>query len=238
MKHYFPGLSKRCREYLDRIWEPITTAAREHGYTIGLHGSLNRDIDLVAAPWTDQAWSAEKMVEAVRKAVEHELGFCMASRDSPEDKPHGRRAWALYTSGGPYLDLSVMPLRDYPLRMAKQWKLDPLQYDLNGQLPLYVGDDWSLTGIVMANENGSLVPVDVSGWAVTGFVPAATGGSLPIPASTGASTGSVVLTADPTLSLQAAQSPAGIQPLLVMVDTDGKTHTIPAYGSDVVILTR
>lgn len=33
------------------IWE----VARGCGYAIGLHGSMKRDVDLIAVPWTDEA---------------------------------------------------------------------------------------------------------------------------------------------------------------------------------------
>jgi hypothetical protein len=90
----------------------IREVARGHGYAIGLHGSMARDLDLIAVPWMDNAATTEVLVEAVMKAVggqfaPHDMGFDR----NPCHKPHGRRAWSIYFSGMMfYIDLSVMPL--------------------------------------------------------------------------------------------------------------------------------
>lgn len=82
----------------------IWAVARKLGYSIGLHGSMKRDCDLIAAPWTVTAGSDEYLVEA--------LCTCLNARvvGEPEDKPHGRRAWSLQVDGHvKTIDLSVMP---------------------------------------------------------------------------------------------------------------------------------
>lgn len=90
----------------------LRAIAREHGYAIGLHGSMARDLDLVAVPWVDNAASAEVLVAAVMKAV----GGSFAPADwgferNPAIRPHGRRAWSIYFSGSMfYIDLSIMPV--------------------------------------------------------------------------------------------------------------------------------
>ena len=90
----------------------LRKVAREHGYALALHGSMARDLDLIAVPWVDNAATAETLVAAFVKAV--------GGRFSPEDwgfernpaiRPHGRRAWSIYFSGLMfYIDLSIMPL--------------------------------------------------------------------------------------------------------------------------------
>lgn len=87
----------------------LRDAARACGYALAVHGSMDRDFDLVAVPWTDDASSAEELVEAVCTAVD---GHFRARTDGgpwPREKPHGRRAWAIRLSGTAYIDLSVMP---------------------------------------------------------------------------------------------------------------------------------
>ena len=44
---------------------PIRRVAQRFGYAIAQHGSLARDIDLVAIPWTDEAVAPELLVEAI-----------------------------------------------------------------------------------------------------------------------------------------------------------------------------
>lgn len=85
----------------------LVEIAHEHGYALGLHGSLRRDMDVIAVPWTEEASSAEDLVEAIADR----LGTFLAGQlGQPGLKPHGRRAWSLILSGGSaYIDLSVMP---------------------------------------------------------------------------------------------------------------------------------
>lgn len=82
----------------------------ENGYALALHGSMGRDLDLVAIPWTDEAVAAEELVERIRELVD---GFIVDHPDHPETnpthKPHGRLAWAIHVGAGAYIDLSVMP---------------------------------------------------------------------------------------------------------------------------------
>lgn len=96
----------------------ITAVARLYGYAIGLHGSMARDLDLIAVPWTEAAAPAETLVEAIRDAVGgiirndpmHDGNKYDQQTRNPNDKPHGRRAWSIYFSGHRfYIDLSVMP---------------------------------------------------------------------------------------------------------------------------------
>jgi len=96
----------------------LTRAARSKGYALAVHGSMRRDLDLVAIPWTDEAAPAQEVAVAI---IEASGGFLLerekqpghpekwpGTRD-PAQKPHGRLAWSIHLGGGPYIDLSVMP---------------------------------------------------------------------------------------------------------------------------------
>jgi len=83
----------------------MAETARELGYALTLHGSMQRDLDVVAVPWTDEAVSAVALV--ARLVERHGM---RVTDDSPKNKPHGRRAWVLAMGGKFYVDLSVMPL--------------------------------------------------------------------------------------------------------------------------------
>lgn len=89
----------------------VRQVAAEHGYAIGVHGSMKRDLDLIAAPWTDGAAAPEIFVKAVAVAVS---GFIRTGKGRDDTgataRPHGRLAWTIHLGGGPYIDLSVMPL--------------------------------------------------------------------------------------------------------------------------------
>lgn len=101
----------------------LTEVARQFGYAIGLHGSMTRDLDLIAVPWTDAAAPAETLAEAIRDAVGGAIrndpptpgNKYDLNTHNPEQKPHGRLAWSIHFSGHRfYIDLSVMPRLDKP----------------------------------------------------------------------------------------------------------------------------
>ena len=83
--------------------------AREAGYALALHGSLQRDLDLVAVPWTSEAVTAEALIE---KFVS-ENGLIKIEPQGKE-QPHGRKSYSLSMGGDLYADISVMPLLTRP----------------------------------------------------------------------------------------------------------------------------
>lgn len=93
-----------------KVIDDVRAVAREHGYAIGVHGSLRstRDVDLIAVPWAKNAHAASTLVRAIAK-----LPYLKHNRDW-EGKPHGREGstfWILHRAQGcpRYVDLSVMP---------------------------------------------------------------------------------------------------------------------------------
>lgn len=106
MKNHENGVNRPLCYMLLLQW--LNDAANKHGYALGLHGSLNRDLDLIAAPWTEEAVCADQLVQALAKAaggwIEH--GACCVN---PEFRPHGRIAYTIQLGRGLYLDVSVMP---------------------------------------------------------------------------------------------------------------------------------
>lgn len=98
-----------CRSILDAILPAVRETARFHGYAIAVHGSLKRDIDLIAIPWTEQAVPASVLVQHVKGAIGGVLGNCI-ELGIPDQKPHGRMAYTLAHPGfAGEIDLSVMP---------------------------------------------------------------------------------------------------------------------------------
>jgi hypothetical protein len=99
------------------LYEPLIPVVRDVawglGYAVGVHGTLRRDLDLIATPWIDDAAGADLLVAEVTRAV----GGCQTE---PSSKPHGRRAWSIILFQHPpapkhdpwrypWIDLSVMP---------------------------------------------------------------------------------------------------------------------------------
>ena len=96
------------------LYDALVPVAREHGYALALHGSMARDLDLIAVPWTEEAATSDVLIAAITEAaggflIEHSPGTPREGRD-PTLKPHGRLAWSIHLKGQPYIDISVMPL--------------------------------------------------------------------------------------------------------------------------------
>lgn len=97
--------------FLSRL-PAIREAAKAHGYAVGLHGSLRRDLDLIAVPWRDGASDGNTLAHAIAFAA------CGLTRDGQhewEAKPAGRVATSVpccWTSdgvaGSGHIDLSIM----------------------------------------------------------------------------------------------------------------------------------
>lgn len=85
------------------IYAEMAARARELGYALSLHGSLNRDLDVVAIPWTHDAVSEADLIAALAETADGVLlGGVL-------NKPHGRRAQVIVTGASHYIDLSIMP---------------------------------------------------------------------------------------------------------------------------------
>jgi hypothetical protein len=108
------------RPHYERLIGPLRDRARELGYALAVHGTLKRDIDLIACPWTDAAVDARTLAEALRGVAAElndgkaDLAWREDCREwwedgKPGDKPHGRLCWMFHLGCGPYIDLSVMP---------------------------------------------------------------------------------------------------------------------------------
>lgn len=82
------------------IWE----TARALGYAIGLHGSMKRDCDLIAAPWVDNPAHPDDLIKALCVALN------ATQVGGVEAKPVGRIAVILQIDGYvKHIDLSIMP---------------------------------------------------------------------------------------------------------------------------------
>lgn len=117
------------------IYPGLCDVARAHGYALAIHGTLQRDLDLLAVPWMEEAAAVERLVDAIREHL-GALGYAellefqglpadqaaaiAAGAKNPDTsvKPHGRRAWSLYLAHGSYIDLSVFPPSSHPCAAA------------------------------------------------------------------------------------------------------------------------
>lgn len=89
-----------------RALPEIRRAAKEHGYAIGLHGSMRRDLDLIAVPWVEKYSTRDVLAEDIQMAA---CGFKM-SKYEWEQKPNGRMATAFPICSVNYKEFGEIPL--------------------------------------------------------------------------------------------------------------------------------
>lgn len=109
---------------LARVISDIRAIGHRHGYAIASHGSLyeNRDIDLVAVPWTKTAHARSTLLRSIGK-LEYLYRSPKDELDRKGFKPHGRRSHIFNLrrrlEGTPYyVDLAVMP-REQDMRARR-----------------------------------------------------------------------------------------------------------------------
>ena len=110
-EHNFRSMVSIYSQMLPKIREE----GKRLGYAIALHGSMQRDFDLIAVPWVEDAVSAEVLEEMIAKEVDgyvigetHDTG----KLDAPTQQPHGRKSWNICWGGMAFIDLSVTPRQE------------------------------------------------------------------------------------------------------------------------------
>ena len=91
------------------LYPLLAEAARSVGYALALHGSMARDLDVVAVPWVDDAADAETLMQALTLACDGYRLQATCGREEPARKPHGRLSRGILLEGPVMIDVSVMP---------------------------------------------------------------------------------------------------------------------------------
>ena len=82
----------------------LKEVAKENGYALALHGSISRDMDLIAVKWTSTAVEKDMLIERIVKA----LGVKgMESKLKGKEKAYNRTSYIVSTGEG-YLDINVI----------------------------------------------------------------------------------------------------------------------------------
>jgi hypothetical protein len=99
------------------LYAKMAEAARGCGYALAVHGSMQRDLDVVAIPWTEGATDATTVVRAMAEVAARRVGgdLVVGYQASGTPRPHGRVGFSFpfvsadgFTPDG-YVDVSVMP---------------------------------------------------------------------------------------------------------------------------------
>ena len=97
------------------LWRRVLRLLRERaklcGYALAEHGSMERDIDLIAVPWREDAMKPEELASHLRQVIDklYPIGLEVTPETAASKKPHGRLCWAWWIRRWTYIDLSVFP---------------------------------------------------------------------------------------------------------------------------------
>ena len=104
-------LGGQTTRYLERNYSLLAKCARNHGYALAVHGSMLRDVDMIAVPWVRKCKAPSTLIKAlfgIVKATSGSEKVYVRINKKPELKPHGRLGWSLFFSRDAYLDISVL----------------------------------------------------------------------------------------------------------------------------------
>lgn len=98
------------------LYDALVATAQDNGYALALHGSMNRDLDLIAVAWTNNACDLKTFMQAIDETMsKYQLAPFRGKKtdlnQKGKKKPHGRVAYSIHLGGEPYVDISIMPRR-------------------------------------------------------------------------------------------------------------------------------
>lgn len=89
------------------LYPELAETFKKHGYALAVHGSLQRDFDLIAIPWIATPSDPKTIISE----LVNELGG--KSVGEPEIREHNRLIYTISISFGEcFIDLSFMPLKE------------------------------------------------------------------------------------------------------------------------------
>lgn len=108
-------------------FEALKDIAKEYGYNLVVHGSMNRDLDLIAIPWINEPKDEFEMIQALHRYLSDGISFNTPADYICGTLPGGRTGYVinLYRGGYEekangetvftpdpqyYIDISVTPL--------------------------------------------------------------------------------------------------------------------------------
>jgi len=89
------------------IWPDLRDAAMDCGWALGLHGSLSKDMDIMAMPWVEGAKPVEEMIKALSGCFT-ESRFAEQHLVPKTGKPNGRVVYTMSIWADFYLDINII----------------------------------------------------------------------------------------------------------------------------------
>lgn len=94
------------------LYPKLQEAAKSCGYALAIHGSMMRDFDLVAIPWSEKVSDVQTLVKSMSDAIGWKPLKGDALGTYPQaGKPHGRLVYPIHLECGFYIDLSILPTK-------------------------------------------------------------------------------------------------------------------------------
>lgn len=91
--------------YAAALYPELACIFVRHGYALAVHGSLARDFDLIAVPWSEAPSQPQAVLDEVLQT------FAVRCIGEPTLKRHGRVAHTLTVGFGQcFIDLSFLPV--------------------------------------------------------------------------------------------------------------------------------
>lgn len=90
------------------LCEDIRNAAMDCGWAVALHGSLSRDMDIMAMPWVENCTDADTMIDTIIKRCFGDNIISEYGKKVDMTKPHGRVCYLIPIYDDYYLDISIM----------------------------------------------------------------------------------------------------------------------------------
>lgn len=94
------------------VWNDLRQAAMDCGWALGLHGSLNADMDIMAMPWVEDAVPADEMISRIMDCFDFsddwKTYYPLVDKTS---KPNKRVVYTIPIHGDLYLDINIIDIK-------------------------------------------------------------------------------------------------------------------------------
>ncbi len=104
------------------MMDDLKVIARDHGYNLLVHGSMNRDLDLIAVPWVDDPKTEIELIQA--------LDFCLTGTKKFSSSGNTAEAYSF----------SILPggRHSYVIQMARHGEWNNYEKDLQYYLDISI----------------------------------------------------------------------------------------------------
>ncbi|MBS3993133.1 MAG: hypothetical protein KGZ87_05410 [Bacteroidetes bacterium] len=90
------------------MWNDFRQAALDKGWALGLHGSLNSDMDIMAMPWIENAAPINEMIKALESCLTDPDKKLQFPTTRSADNPNNRVVYTIHIFADFYLDVNII----------------------------------------------------------------------------------------------------------------------------------